>query len=260
MNIPFQTIDWTSIEKVEHKGERGTSFWQTLQFGGLRVRIVTYSENYLADHWCQKGHIVHCLEGEFESELENGETVKLTKGMTYIVSDELSSHRSVSTMSVKLLIIDGDFLKLNNENANSIQIDETDKILSGQVCPYCNCETTLVSDKAIYGPNSTYGGMYYRCVTNPEHYVGTYSDNKTSLGRLADKELRRWKMNGHKNFDILWREKPALFINQAEAYKWLSKQMNIDPKYTHFGMFTVEQCKQAVDFCINLSKINNNSI
>jgi len=111
--IPFQTIDWTAVEKTEHKGETGTAYWQTLQFDGLRIRIVEYSENYLADHWCQKGHIVHCLEGEFTSELETGERVILKKGMTYVVSDELSSHRSLSKDSVKLLIVDGDFLKLN---------------------------------------------------------------------------------------------------------------------------------------------------
>ena len=109
--IPFQNVDWTKIEKIEHKGEKGTSFWQTVQIGGLRIRIVEYSGNYLADHWCKKGHIVHCLEGEFDSELENGATIHLTRGMTYIVSDELSSHRSISKNGVKLLIIDGDFLK-----------------------------------------------------------------------------------------------------------------------------------------------------
>ena len=110
-NISFQAIDWNNIEKTEHTGETGTSFWQTLQFDKLRVRIVEYSPGYVADHWCQKGHIVHCLEGEFKSELENGEAVSLSKGMSYIVSDNLSSHRSVSLNGVKLLIIDGDFLK-----------------------------------------------------------------------------------------------------------------------------------------------------
>jgi hypothetical protein len=111
INIPFQTIDWTSIEKEEYKGESGSAFWQTIQFGGLRIRLVEYSKDYLADHWCQKGHIVHCLEGEFVSELATGENFLLTGGMTYVVSDELSSHRSVSKNGVRLLIIDGDFLK-----------------------------------------------------------------------------------------------------------------------------------------------------
>lgn len=110
INIPFQTIDWTSIEKVEHKGETGIATWQTVQLGGLRIRIVEYSTGYLADHWCQKGHIVHCLDGEFITALSTGEEIKLTKGETYVVSDDLSSHRSVSASGVRLLIVDGDFL------------------------------------------------------------------------------------------------------------------------------------------------------
>ena len=87
------------------------AFWQTLQLDGLRVRMVEYTAGYVTDHWCQKGHIVHCLEGDFISELENGESFSLTKGMTYIVSNDVSSHRSVTKNGVKLLIIDGDFLK-----------------------------------------------------------------------------------------------------------------------------------------------------
>lgn len=109
--IPFQSIHWEKIEQTEHTGETGTSYWQMIQFGGLRIRKVTYSAGYLADHWCQKGHIVHCLEGEFTSEMENGERIQLSKGMTYVVSDNLSSHRSISTTGAELLIIDGDFLK-----------------------------------------------------------------------------------------------------------------------------------------------------
>jgi hypothetical protein len=54
---------------------------------------------------------VHCLEGEFVSKLESGGEFTLTAGMTYVVSDGLSSHRSVSKDGIKLLIIDGDFLK-----------------------------------------------------------------------------------------------------------------------------------------------------
>jgi mannose-6-phosphate isomerase class I len=113
-NIPFQTIDWSNIPKTEHKGESGVAYWQTLQFDGLRVRVVQYSENYVADHWCEKGHIVYCLEGEVINEQKNGESSILKAGMSYIVSDELSSHRSVTKDGVKLLIIDGDFLKLKN--------------------------------------------------------------------------------------------------------------------------------------------------
>ena len=111
MQIPFQQIDWSTVPKTLHEGETGSSFWQTIHLAGLRIRIVEYSAGYLADHWCQKGHIVHCLSGEFISELQTGENISLREGMSYIVSDDMSSHRSFSETGVKLLIIDGDFLK-----------------------------------------------------------------------------------------------------------------------------------------------------
>ncbi len=109
--IPFEIIDWSAIDKTEHPGETGTAFWQTKQYGGLRIRLVEYSAGYLADHWCRKGHFVHCLEGGFITELETGESFRLSPGMSYVVSDDLSSHRSVTETGVKLLIVDGDFLK-----------------------------------------------------------------------------------------------------------------------------------------------------
>jgi len=110
--IPFQVIDWTKVPVTEHTGESGLATWKTLQYPGLRIRIVEYSKGYLADHWCRKGHIVHCLEGDFLSELQDGSKFELNAGMTYVVSDELSSHRSYSEKGVKVLIIDGDFLSL----------------------------------------------------------------------------------------------------------------------------------------------------
>ena len=111
--IPFQTINWQHIEKTVHAGEKGWSTWQTLQFPGLRIRLVEYSANYLADHWCAKGHIVHCLKGVFVSELKTGERFTLSTGMSYVVTDDTSQHRSISAAGVVLLIIDGDFLKLD---------------------------------------------------------------------------------------------------------------------------------------------------
>lgn len=112
-NYNFQAIDWELIPSTDHKGESGIAIWKTLQLEGLRIRRVDYSKGYLADHWCKKGHIVHCLEGEFVSEMEDGEKFTLSKGMSYVVSDELSSHRSYSENGTQLLIIDGDFLKLS---------------------------------------------------------------------------------------------------------------------------------------------------
>lgn len=48
--------DWHHL-KTEHKGEKGITYGQTLHFDGLRIGVVEYSAAYIADHWCEKGHI-----------------------------------------------------------------------------------------------------------------------------------------------------------------------------------------------------------
>jgi hypothetical protein len=115
-NIPFHTTNWDSVPATEHLGETGIAYWQTLQFGNLRIRQVVYSPNYKADHWRQKGHIIYCIEGEMTTELADGSLHVLKKGMTYQVSDDLSSHRTMSEHGVKLLIIDGAFLQLQQQD------------------------------------------------------------------------------------------------------------------------------------------------
>jgi len=109
--IPFQAIDWSNIEKIVQLYESASVSQQTISFEGLRIRMVEYFPGYIADHWCRKGHIVHCLKGSFVSELETGGFFSLSEGMSYVVSDNMSSHRSLSKNGVTLLIIDGDFLQ-----------------------------------------------------------------------------------------------------------------------------------------------------
>ncbi len=111
-NIPFQTIDWSRLPKTEYAGTTGKAFWQTMEFDGLRVRYVEYSENYEADHWCEKGHIVYCIKGEVINKLQDGTQSIIKEGMSYIVSDGLSSHKSITQNGAHFLIIDGNFLKL----------------------------------------------------------------------------------------------------------------------------------------------------
>lgn len=108
--IPFQVIDFKNVNPTSHAGETGVAYWQTLSFQGLRIRKVEYAPGYLADHWCRLGHIIYCLEGAFTTELATGEKFQLKEGMMYIVSDDMSSHRSHTDCGVKLLIVDGDFL------------------------------------------------------------------------------------------------------------------------------------------------------
>ncbi|MET1077932.1 MAG: DHCW motif cupin fold protein [Pseudomonas sp.] len=104
--IPFGTTDWSSLEPVEHAGVTGVAQWRTRQFGPLRVRMIDYSPGYLADHWCVKGHILLCLEGELHTELEDGRTFVLTAGMSYQVADNAEPHRSSTAIGARLFVVD----------------------------------------------------------------------------------------------------------------------------------------------------------
>ena len=104
--IPFGTTDWSKIAPTEHEGETGMALWRTRQFGGLRVRMVEYSPGYRADHWCSKGHILLCLEGELHTELQDGRIVVLTAGMSYQVGDDMAPHRSYTATGAKLFVVD----------------------------------------------------------------------------------------------------------------------------------------------------------
>jgi hypothetical protein len=104
--IRFGTTDWSKIPPTEHAGETGMALWRTCQFGDIRVRMVDYSPGYRADHWCAKGHILLCLEGELHTELRDGRTVVLTAGMSYQVGDDAEAHRSFTASGAKLFIVD----------------------------------------------------------------------------------------------------------------------------------------------------------
>lgn len=105
-NIPFGVTDWEQIEPTKHKGERGGATWRTRQFDQIRVRVVEYSPGYFADHWCSKGHILLCLEGELHTELKDGRTFVLKPGMSYQVADDAEPHRSHTEIGAKLFIVD----------------------------------------------------------------------------------------------------------------------------------------------------------
>ena len=108
--IPFHTIDWSQQETVTYPGESGVAHWKSMNYSGLRIRVVEYSPGYQADHWCSVGHILYCLKGELVSELSDGSKHILKEGMSYQVGDNMSRHRSSTATGATLFIVDGAFL------------------------------------------------------------------------------------------------------------------------------------------------------
>lgn len=105
-DLPFGITDWAVLAPTEHKGETGTAYWRTRQFGAIRVRMVDYSPGYLADHWCTKGHILFCVDGELETELADGRRFVLIPGTSYQVADDAEPHRSSTRTGARLFVVD----------------------------------------------------------------------------------------------------------------------------------------------------------
>ena len=104
--VPFHTTDWENVETTRHEGESGFAIWKTVNIGNIRVRHVEYSPGYMADHWCSKGHVLLCIEGEMTTELKDGRKFDLKKGTSYQVGDDMEPHRSFTKTGCKLFIVD----------------------------------------------------------------------------------------------------------------------------------------------------------
>jgi hypothetical protein len=110
MQLPasaFTTIDWSSVEATRHPGDAGEATWRTVMLGDIRIRRVDYSPGYVANHWCDRGHILFVIEGEMETELKDGRKHRLTAGMSYLVSDFGDpAHRSSTAAGAQLFMVD----------------------------------------------------------------------------------------------------------------------------------------------------------
>ncbi len=102
----FATTDWANVTPTEHAGETGRALWRTQCFGEVRVRMVEYSPGYKADHWCTKGHVILCVEGELETEIADGRRFTLKTGESYQAPDGEPGHRSSTGTGARLFIVD----------------------------------------------------------------------------------------------------------------------------------------------------------
>ena len=113
------------------------------------------------------------------------------------------------------------------------------EIFKGKICPYCRNESHYVDSKIVYGKSY---GMIYLC-NRCNAYVGVHKGTNQALGRLANNELRKYKIKAHDAFDKLWKSKQ---MTRTEAYKQLSEHLGIPPEFTHIGMFGVKTCKEVI--------------
>ena len=104
--FPFSITDFAAVAPDIHNGETGYAEWRVIHRDEVRIRLVTYSPGYLADHWCSKGHIIFCVDGSMDTELADGRKMLLSKGLMYTVGDNSDDHRTFSKTGCTLFIVD----------------------------------------------------------------------------------------------------------------------------------------------------------
>src|SRR5262245_1308195 len=100
-------IDWANVTASEQPGESGTATARVRQFGETQIRLVSYSPDYVADHWCHKGHVVFVVDGQLAIEYQDGKRYELQAGMSYYVGDnESPSYRVTTRQGAAIFIVD----------------------------------------------------------------------------------------------------------------------------------------------------------
>jgi hypothetical protein len=121
------------------------------------------------------------------------------------------------------------------------------------VCPYCHRTAILASDSAVYA--QSYGSYVWLCKPC-QAWVGVHrnSPNHTPLGRLANAELRKLKVEAHGVFDLLWQaamKHRGWSKGRARrlAYRWLGRELEIPSKDCHIGFMGPEDTRRVIRLC-----------
>ena len=105
-NINPTLFNWENIVAEKCNGANGYAIIKTQILGTIKIRHVEYSSNYLADHWCNKGHIVFVICGQLIIEHNDNTELIINSGSTYVVGDNSNAHKAKSTDGATVLIVD----------------------------------------------------------------------------------------------------------------------------------------------------------
>ena len=114
------------------------------------------------------------------------------------------------------------------------------------VCPYCNTESKLTTGEEVYPRRKDLKKLIFYVCTPCGARVGCHPNTDTPLGGLANLELRKWRMETHKVFDTLWKDKG---LTRTKAYTWLCSKLSLTKKECHIGKFTIKECKRTIKYC-----------
>ena len=123
------------------------------------------------------------------------------------------------------------------------------KAKSLKMCRYCGGPIRLVPAERVFGASTERLGqtneMLYQC-QNCNARVGCHKGTTRPLGDVANETLRLKRMETHRVFDKMWRQRRW---SRTQAYKWLAKEMELSAKEAHIGGFEMDECQFVIELC-----------
>ena len=120
------------------------------------------------------------------------------------------------------------------------------RLQEAPICPYCGTASEHVGGDVVYPHKPELADKKFWLCKPCDAYVGCHPGTPEPLGRLANAELRRAKMEAHTAFDKLWKGDQAQ-MRRADAYRWLAAELGIGVDDCHIGMFDLDACKKVIE-------------
>ena len=122
-------------------------------------------------------------------------------------------------------------------------------------CPYCGSPAVLRDASYVYGSNA-FEGKLYVCGHYPacDSYVGVHQGTSLPKGSLANRTLRKKRIQAHQIFDQLWSR--GIFSRQ-EAYRWIGDKFCLQTRQAHIGNFSDYMCDQLIQEAAKVLKNNH---
>ena len=100
----------------------------------------------------------------------------------------------------------------------------------------CHCGAPMQLRQSTYGP-------FYRCADWPtcDGVHGAHPDGRP-MGKPADRETRRARVEAHAVFDAWWQ---ARGMTRDRAYRWLKRII----RPGHIASFDAAQCQRLIEVC-----------
>lgn len=111
-------------------------------------------------------------------------------------------------------------------------------------CPYCGNPAANVGGDVVYPHRPDLAPKRFWVCLPCDARVGCHGTSDRPLGRLANAELRQWKMKAHAVFDPIWKERR---MSRGAAYRWLAEMLGVEE--VHIGEQDVAGCKEIVEIC-----------